>query len=229
MQSQLTVGTVTLGVVGSGVTLIEGEILSMVLRTTDYSVVYQEVQDQPFVAGRGYASVSTSARRHRRLERTERSERPAGRRLSERACDPCSSRVWGDFNGDCKYLASDVDYLAQLILRRLDFSLGTSAVDPLDSPGDWTVNDASACNDFIQLQANPSRDLMAYSDASDARFLKPAITAQDTQHLLYGTVKKSRLLSDMAVSCERADDGAQNGARPASERWCSSHPSCPST
>eukprot|EP00966_Prymnesium_polylepis_P165497 3825953-Prymnesium_polylepis.1 len=62
--------------------------------------------------------------------------RPARRRLT--GCNPCASLVWGDFNGDCKYLSSDVDYLAQLILARLDFVNGVSLVDPLDDPMSWT-------------------------------------------------------------------------------------------
>ena len=48
-QTKVTVGTVRLGVVGSGVTLITGVIQSMLLRTTDYSMVHQEIQDVPIV------------------------------------------------------------------------------------------------------------------------------------------------------------------------------------
>ena len=62
----MTIGTVALGVVGSGVTLIDGVILSMVARTRDYASVHYEAQDRPMVAGRGYASVSTSRRRRDR-------------------------------------------------------------------------------------------------------------------------------------------------------------------
>ena len=211
----MTIGTVSLGVVGSGVTLIEGVILSMLVRTRDYSTVHEEVQDRPFVSGRGYASVTAARRRYRLLNELRSPDmlsEPVGRRMSEAACDPCASRVWGDFNGDCKYLSSDVDYLSQLILRRLDFAGGAAAVDPLDDPASWTVNDVSACSDFIKLQANPSRDLMAVSDPSDRRYLRPAVTAMDTQHLLYGTVKKHRLLADAAVSCDVSTSGGENGA-----------------
>eukprot|EP00966_Prymnesium_polylepis_P137390 3174585-Prymnesium_polylepis.1 len=53
---------------------------------------------------------------------------------------------------------------------------------------------------------------MAVSDPTDARYLRPAVTAMDTQHLLYGTVKKHRLLADVAVSCDvSAPGGGENG------------------
>ena len=61
-QTQVTVGTVTLGVVSSGVTLIQGTILSLLVRTTDYVTVYQEVQNVPINAGRGYANLVTGRR-----------------------------------------------------------------------------------------------------------------------------------------------------------------------
>ena len=214
-QTSVTVGTIMLGVVNSGVTLVDGTILSLLMSSMDNYAVHQEVQDQPIVAGRGFASVTTGARRNRLLGATLQSQvrppLPPVRRLAELECDPCVSRVWGDFNGDCKFLSSDVDYLAQLILRRMAFSSGASKVDPLEQPGDWTVNDVSACPDFIKLQANPSRDLIPTRDSSDARHLRPAITAMDTQHLLYGTVKKHRLLAEMAVTCEVGSSGRETG------------------
>ena len=216
-QTKVAVGTVRLGVVGSGVTLITGVIQSMLVRTTDYSTVHQEIQDVPIVAGHGYVSLTTSRRTRvlvdmhgaegRTAPRTLPStlsalrSRPA-RDLQASSCDPCSSLVWGDFNGDCKFLSSDVDYLAQLILARLNFESGSSQIDPLDTPSSWAVNDVSACPEFIKEQANPSRDVMVLSDTSDARYMKPAISSLDTQHLLYATVKKHRLLASVALTAE---------------------------
>jgi hypothetical protein len=190
-QAELAVGTLQFGVVGSGVALITGTIQSMLIRTQDYSSVYEEVQDAAFVSGTGYVSLALASRRrslhHSHLPRSPPSllaaaagQLRAGRRLST-SCDPCASLVWGDLNGDCKYLSSDVDYLARLIADRLDFEGGNTAIDPLDNPSAWTVNNVSSCSAFFQLQANPSRDLIAVSDSSDPRYLKPAVTAVDAQ------------------------------------------------
>ena len=176
-QSAVEIGEVFLAVVGSGVTLIDGVIQSMLVRTRKERALHSEVQGQPIVAGRGYAVVS-AARRTRRLMSmhlaaagatgggglaTVPAPRPAldSRRVLQTACDPCAARVWGDFNGDCKFLSSDVDYLWQLILNRLEFVDGASPTDPLDTPS-WTVHDASGCAEFVQLQANPSPPLAYY-------------------------------------------------------------------
>ena len=148
-QSIVTIGTVSLGVVTSGVTLIEGLIQSLLVRTTDYSAVHQEVQGVPFVAGRGYASVTRASlwRRARtlasatfkaspeaatvgHLER-ERTMHVSQRQLQD-VCDPCKSRVWGDFNGDCQFLTSDVDYLAQVVL--------TPTLQPFRTPSELICN-----------------------------------------------------------------------------------------
>ena len=122
-ESKVFIGTVFLGVVGSGVALVEGTIMSLVVGLKDGSAVHTEIQDQEIVAGRGYASLSLGSRA-RRLDGepaealVHRLQRRAPRRELQ-ACDPCASRVWGDFSGDCRYLASDVDYLARFLTSRL--------------------------------------------------------------------------------------------------------------
>ena len=40
--------------------LIDGTILSLIVRTTDYATVHQELQGVPIVAGRGYAAVTVA-------------------------------------------------------------------------------------------------------------------------------------------------------------------------
>ena len=61
---------------------------------------------------------------------------------------------------------------------------------------------ATSC-DFLREQANPSLDLMyqAGSNTDDARYGRPAVTAYDSLHLLYATVKKHRFLANMSASC----------------------------
>ena len=55
-----------------------------------------------------------------------RAGQPATRRLL--ACDPCSAQVWGDFNGDCQFLASDVLALSSFVLARASFEDGSPVV-----------------------------------------------------------------------------------------------------
>eukprot|EP00966_Prymnesium_polylepis_P246990 5712036-Prymnesium_polylepis.1 len=126
-------------------------------------------------------------------------QRHVARRALQTACDPCTSKVWGDFNGDCQFLSSDVLALSEFVLSRERFEDGRDAVDPLLL---YTGINGHSC-DFLRQQANPSLDLMpqAASNTSDPRHGRPAITGLDTQHLLYATVKKHRFLTNMAVTC----------------------------
>ena len=59
----------------------------------------------------------------------------------------------------------------------------------------------AGCPDFLKRQANPSCDVIVAPSQAEPRHLKAAVTAVDTQHLLYSTVKKHRLLTDMNVTC----------------------------
>jgi len=64
--------------------------------------------------------------------------------------------------------------------------------------------------DFLRQHANPSLDLMhqAGTDTSDARYGRPAVTATDALHLLYGFVKKHRFLAKVTASCVAPADGS---------------------
>ena len=106
---------------------------------------------------------------------------PARKLQDDDVCDPCAANVPGDFNGDCKFLASDIDYLSQLIISRLDFVNGLSTIDPLDNPSEWVVNDVDACPESVKYYANPSLDNIQVQDPTDPRFNKPSVTAMDTQ------------------------------------------------
>ena len=170
-----------------------------------------ELQYVEVVAGRGYVSLTSGRRRtfteHASADAGPRKTarqlaahlRPAsGRRLE--GCAPCSKQVWGDFNGDCQFLTSDVLALSQFVLERAAFEDGSSATDPLLT---HTGTGGDDC-DFLRQQANPSLDLMyqAGGDTQDARYRRPAVTAYDSLHLLYATVKKHRFLSSMNATCE---------------------------
>ena len=176
VSSQVTLGTVRLNVVGSGVTLIEGEIASLVVQ--DGAGTNTEVQYAAVVAGRGY--VSLAGQRWRVLagapltSAAQLSARAGARRRQLQSCDPCTARVWGDFNGDCQFLTSDVLALSEFVLSREQFEDGRQTSDPLLT---HTGVNGHSCA-FLREQANPSHDLMgqAGGNAADARFGRPAIT-----------------------------------------------------
>ena len=203
VRSQVTLGTVRLNVVGTGVALIDGEVTNIVVQ--DDSGSSTELQYVAVVAGRGYVTLtsarlrlltdlgpSTGARQVGAHLRP-----PTPRRLE--GCAPCTSQVWGDFNGDCQFLTSDVLALSSFVLARAPFEDGASSADPLLT---YTGTAGDSC-DFLRDQANPSLDLMyqAGSNTEDARHGRPAVTAYDSLHLLYATVKKHRFLSYMRASC----------------------------
>eukprot|EP00966_Prymnesium_polylepis_P150619 3479260-Prymnesium_polylepis.1 len=96
VSTQVTLGTVRLNVVGSGVQLIEGEISSFVVQ--DAAGTNTEVQYSAIVAGRGYVSLIASRRRYLAGEpqtppaqlRTRQPE--SGRRQLQTTCDPCTAQ-----------------------------------------------------------------------------------------------------------------------------------------
>ena len=200
----LEIGTLTLGVVGSGVTLIDVEIENLEIYDTQSAVKATELQYVGAVAAVGYVSVD--GQRRRRLAQADARTPPSqlatyprqSQRRTQTACDPCASLVWGDFNGACNFLPTDVSALQRLVLDRLSFS-GGSGADPLETV-DWTTYPATGCEDFIQQQANPTRDVMDFGQ-SDPRYLAVLVDATDTQHLLSASVKNYRLLANLNASC----------------------------
>ena len=201
--SQVTLGTVHLNVLGSGVHLVEGEISSLVVQ--DSTGIITELQYLSIVAGRGYVSLVATRRRSLDggplsplLQFAANGQRLGDRHLQQ-TCDPCASRVWGDFNGDCQFLVSDVLALSEFVLSRERFESGYDYSDPLLS---YTGIHGHSCN-FLREQANPSQDLMAQAcmNTTDVRYGRPAVTVVDTQHMLYATVKKHRFLTSMTASC----------------------------
>jgi hypothetical protein len=217
LSSLSTLGTVRLNVVGAGVYLIEGEIASLVVETA--SGQKTEAQYVPILAGAGYVFLSGRRRRASELPPVTPAHllvaaHGASNKRRQQECNPCSAEVWGDFNGDCQFLASDVLALSQFVLRRQRFEDGIELTDPLLT---HSGVHGDSC-DFLRTQANPSHDLMsqAGNDPSDARYGRPAVTGLDTQHLLYATVKKYRFLRgvmDMAGCTYSSVDGSPTQAR----------------
>ncbi|KAL1499209.1 hypothetical protein AB1Y20_013717 [Prymnesium parvum] len=217
----LEVGTLTLGVVGSGVTIVDVQIEN--LEIFEGSTKLIELQYVDAIAAVGYASVSAGRRSRRLVFSSGKTPtvvpspqlvqqlltRPLTAPLNWRrsrglqSCDPCTSLVWGDFNGDCNFLPTDVSALQRIVLRRLSF-VGGAGADPLDAL-DWTSFPSTACAEFIKLQGNPTRDVMAFG-FGDPRYLSPAVDATDTQHLLSAFVKEYRLLAGLNASCVTAPD-----------------------
>ncbi|KAL1519836.1 hypothetical protein AB1Y20_023340 [Prymnesium parvum] len=203
----LNVGTLTLAVVGSGVTLVDVEIENLEIFNTHTSTKFAELQYVGALAAVGYASVGIG-RRSLAAEGVERPPPELGgysgirrrrqRRGLESSCDPCTALVWGDFNGDCNFLPSDISALQRMVLRRVPFASG-EGTDPLETL-DWTVAPVTSCASFIQLQANPTRDVMDFG-VGDPRYLAPKVDSTDNEHLLAASVKKYRLLADMDASC----------------------------
>ena len=194
----LSIGTFYFAVLGSGVVLISGRIVDM---SVDVSGVTQRTQDQPFVAGTGYAALSVRRALHvgsdgprlppQHAAASMRSRwRP--RRLSE-SCDPCSvsggGGVWGDFSGDCQFTVDDVLQLQLFQTVRTPYVQGSSLVDPLDG----------YCA-FRQQQSNPNLDVMSgYGDSRDGA---PKSDANDALYLLLAVVEKYRFLSNVSSACE---------------------------
>ena len=151
LSGDVFIGTITLAVsepVGeTRVDLVEGEIMSIVVvdAGTGNST---ELQFAPVVAGTGFVSVlpleqGSGLGSTRRLggapssritspwdlASRSRAAREPRRKLSS-ACDPCTQRVAGDFNGDCVFLSSDVLHLKEFIASRVAFASGEEQVGP---------------------------------------------------------------------------------------------------
>ena len=82
--------------------------------------------------------------------------RPRRRELS--TCDPCTAKVWGDFNGDCTLDSNDLGELSAMIVSRLSWQQGfeDGTADPLET-GDWLtalgVSVDATCREWLALQA----------------------------------------------------------------------------
>jgi len=112
------------------------------------------------------------------------------------ACDPCTSAVYGDANGDCILRIDDAVKIIEMIGSRATFQAGTSNLDPLDA--------ASTCA-HTKLQYNPLYNLMDVSNAFDSRYGKAEVGITDAVHVLRGTTGSSRFIQP-TVECVASHD-----------------------
>eukprot|EP00966_Prymnesium_polylepis_P048197 1116065-Prymnesium_polylepis.1 len=128
-------------------------------------------------------------------------------------CDPCTTQVYGDANGDCVLRTTDNVAIVNMIDLRKTF-VGTSnsdgslaATDPLDTYG--------FC-DFRKQQFNPLHDLLSpdrngITGVTDARYNKPDISSSDAVHVLRATQSNSRFIQP-SVECVPSENSL--GDRP---------------
>ena len=150
-----------------------------------------------------YDSVNTQ-----KLVEERRASLERHRKLSS---DPCVAMVWGDFNGDAALDGNDVGELSSMIVSRNTWQQGglaaSSPEDPL-SDGGWldvlgrtSHKGNQACIDFLALQANPSRDIIAVASASDYRYMRAEVSPVDQLHLQRAITKLYRFVTDIETLC----------------------------
>ncbi|KAL1518511.1 hypothetical protein AB1Y20_002800 [Prymnesium parvum] len=156
--SSVLLGTFTLAVQASSVTLLSGTIVELV-RNTNGGTTEVRTSDVPIVAGRGYADVQTGGRRLHRAAKAPRalpSSPTSRKRQLETACvvsDGCQSGRWGDVSGDCKLTAYDALLARQVLIGQLAFGdlcpWAQQQLDPTLDGEAFTVEDAI----YLQLAA----------------------------------------------------------------------------
>ena len=195
----ISLGAVTLNVVGSAVTLISGVIVELI--SADAAGTQHRLSAVDIVAGLGYADVSLAARRTRRqlaphatLEPSLRLRAAMRRALASRAgatavgrrrraqssggCDACTARVYGDVSEDCTFTSADILAVQQLAAAMQAYVDGTLATSPLA---------AFAC-EWPALQANPTLDFLA--PAAGGWAPTPRIDLLDAQHVQLAVARK---------------------------------------
>ena len=200
-QGTVDLGTVTLNVVGSGVTLITGSIIELFSRRPSHSQLIR-TSSKYGIAGDGYADVSIAGRRlmaqqsatppiallspARRV--SEMRSRQRARQLQpQAACEPCDARIHGDLSGDCKFTSADVLASQELVSQVQSYHDGWLDTNPL----------YGMCG-FMRRQANPSWDIDALGGA-------PVIDLVDSYYLQLAVAKKYRFLDDVHVRCSGTD------------------------
>ena len=171
----VTIGTVQLNVIQSGVTLITGNVIELISKSGSSQI---RLQDFAIGVGTGYASLTTSRRMLTPGLLSNTSQRTAHdlreRRRRATACDPCAegSRVWGDVSGDCKLTSFDVYEASQLYLVR--------KASPPFGPGSYLC-------DWRQQQLDLSLD--------------GQFKLVDVQYLLYVVAGKYRFVTNIQSQC----------------------------
>ena len=147
----VNIGTVTLGVVGSGIVQITTTIRRLIARVGSSDV---DTTITTSIAGTGFADITLNG--GRRLGEAVPTAapplwRPTNHRRRASACSPgtdaCSTQVYGDLDGDCRCDVADVLESMRLATRMFNFRQNGGS-NPLNAyPCEW-----------IRQQANPSLD-----------------------------------------------------------------------
>ena len=157
--SSVSLGSFSLRVDATAVTLISGSIVELV-RKANGGAVEIRTADVPITAGRGYASVSYSGRRRvsevRRLRSSALASRPR-HELQSVSCTTqtsgttsCLAGYWGDVSGDCKLSSYDVLWAQEVYLNLRPYhELCPWAQEQLDPTRD---GQAPTVEDAIYLQ-----------------------------------------------------------------------------
>ena len=190
----IDVGTVTLQVVSSGVTLVEGFIVELI--TLDENDAEHRLSQARMFAGTGFAEVHVGRRQLARLAdatgmpSTYVADYALLRSVSTRRratsvdllCEPCTAQVYGDIDGDCTFSSGDLLAFQRLTVDMQQFLEGGRPTSPLDE---------MPC-DFVRAQANPNLD-SAVADALDVAYIKSTL------------LRHTRFLENVVVTCDGSD------------------------
>ncbi len=172
--ASVRLGSFDLRVDASAVTLISGTIVEFV-RKVNGGASEVRTSNVDIVAGHGYASVTMSRRRRRRMgvsppQRARQLERP--RQALQATCEQqvsggtsCLAGAWGDINGDCRLSSYDVLWAQEVYLEARSY--------------------AALCP-WARLQLDPTQD------GQPAR-------VEDARYLQLAAANKYRFLTEVAI------------------------------
>ncbi len=231
-KGKVFLGTIQIIAVGSGASVVFGEIQSMETVSTLGCDITQDPKpdcyavavEQPVVAGLGIVTVDAVSGFGANLYDELVSDVTYSfdyRRMSE--CDPCDGvgQVPGDVNGDCKLLSSDASALQAFIGARQTFENTGIGTDPLET---YTANGQSC--QWLREQLNPNRDKFTAQDGYVNNAIgKPKIDTSDVVSLIRTEVGFYRFLTGVTTECtpsggvdvtlDLSEPDGTGGARPA--------------
>ena len=138
-------GSLTLRVAGSGVTLLTGFVVELVRKNGRDQTI--RAAEALIAAGTGFADVRATAARRRRL-------RPSGpplrsRELQESRCelvDGCLAGLWGDVSGDCRFTSYDVLFAQEVFLGQMKLESLCAVTAAIGPHAGRTLRQGDGCN-----------------------------------------------------------------------------------
>ena len=164
-------GSLTLRVAGSGVTLLTGFVVELVRKNGRDQTI--RAAEALIAAGTGFADVRATAARRRRL-------RPSGpplrsRELQESRCelvDGCLAGLWGDVSGDCRFTSYDVLFAQEVFLGQMKLeslcAWSRQQLDPTQDGHFARVTDAI----YLQLVVARKYRFLANVSVDDSRVVQ---------------------------------------------------------